>query len=72
MRNEESGSLVVNGTPMEVEVGHTIQEWKDNYDDGNNWDVSLEDIITGAIEPSPNVIYWLIDGRLYETNSADW
>lgn len=53
---------------LHIEVGHTIKEWQEKFGaDGDLWDVSIEDISSGAIEPNSGCWYWLIDGRLYET-----
>ena len=54
---------------LHVITGKTLKEWKACYgNDDALWDVSIEDIETGAIEPNADCWYWLINGRLYETN----
>lgn len=54
-----------------VEGGHTLSEYDslfgDKYSEGELWDFSLEDFESGAVEPDPEMIYWEIDDRLYET-----
>lgn len=54
-----------------VEGGHTLSEYDssfgDKYSEGEFWDFSLEDFESGAVEPDPEMIYWEIDDRLYET-----
>ena len=51
--------------------GKTLEEYMGiygaDYEDGNLWDFSEEDVASGAIELDPNTCYWRIDGRLYET-----
>lgn len=59
----------ING--FHIELGHTIEEYNALYDkeyeNGEFWDFSIEDIEAGAIEANPNMIYWQIDDRVYET-----
>lgn len=55
-----------------VEGGHSTSEYFNldfgaAYDEGDLWSFSLEDFESGAVEPDPEMIYWEIDGRLYET-----
>lgn len=67
------GQISCNGIVISFEVGHTLQEWnekygnRDTYTDIAFWDVSIEDLLNGGIEPQEGMIYWLIDGRMYET-----
>ena len=53
------------------EEGHTHAEYEDTfgeeYDNGELWDYSLEDIKTGAVEPQKGLVYWLIADRDDET-----
>lgn len=37
------------------------------YDRGDLWDFSKDDVDTGAVELHPEMTYWYIDGRYYET-----
>ena len=54
---------------LHVIVGKTIEEWKSQFGQNDSlWDVSIEDVCNGAVEPNPDCWYWLIDGRLYETD----
>lgn len=68
----ETNTIILNGIKIKIEVGHSVQEWKQYYGanedswEPTNWDISIEDLISGAIEPSDGMIYWLIDGRLFE------
>lgn len=54
-----------------VETGHDLDTYntlfKSGIEDGSLWSFSKEDVETGAIEPDPDILYWEIDGRLYET-----
>lgn len=54
-----------------IELGHTIEEYNDlygkEYENGEFWDFSIEDVENGAIEANPNMIYWQIGNRVYET-----
>ena len=69
--------IVGNNIRIRIEVGHTIEEWKSLLASSQNgqsfewendyWDLSIEDLLTGAVEPDEDMTYWLIDGRLYET-----
>ena len=55
-------------TTITVEVGHSLEEWQERY--GNNddaWDFPVEEISDGTITPDEDVVYWLINNRLYET-----
>ena len=56
----------------QFEYNHTLEEYMilfgDEYDNGNLWDVDVDDLFNGAIERQENNIYWIIDGRAYETN----
>ena len=60
---------------INIEFGHTKEEWKKLCLGSHNgqplendyWDFSAEDLLNGAIEPEDNMTYWLIEGRLYET-----
>ena len=58
-----------------VEFGHTLDEYerlyKKDYEGGDLWDFSLEDIETNAIKPREDMIYWAIvvdnEIRIFET-----
>ena len=54
-----------------IEEGHTLDEYMKRYhnmyNSGELWDFSLDDLLHGAVERSEESIYWLIDGRCYET-----
>ena len=66
--NNNVSTIIVNGQRINLEIGHSVQEWKKLYSQNKNlWDISLEDFITGAVDPSEDIVYWYIDGRLYET-----
>lgn len=57
-----------NPLPIIVEEGHTKEELKTITDDVVcYWDFPLEELLDGTVEPNKEMIYWLIDGRLYET-----
>lgn len=67
------GVIVTVEKTIFFEYGHSIEEWNSiktyaeeslSYD---LWDFSIDDLINGAIEPEENCLYWLIDGRFYET-----
>lgn len=55
-----------------IEKGHTIEEYMkrfgDKYDAGELWDFLESDMKDGAIEVNPDIVYWEIDGRYYETD----
>ena len=62
------GEITINGLTAHFECGHTEREWVVKFGtDENLWDVSITDIIEGAIEPNEEITYWYINGRLYET-----
>lgn len=50
-----------------VEEGHTLEEWEALFGNEELWDFTEEDLIRGAVELDPDMVYWAIDGRLYET-----
>ncbi len=49
----------------------TLEEYMDIYGEAYNkgelWDFSREDMENGSVEPNLDMVYWEIDGRLYET-----
>ena len=55
-----------------IEQGHTYEEYMEvygvDYNNGDLWDFTQEDIENGAVEMDYDRIYWFIDGRYYETN----
>lgn len=52
-----------------IETGHTIEELKKSgLQDENSRDFPLEELFNGAIEPQEEIIYWYIDGRVYEVS----
>lgn len=64
----ESHSIIINGYRIQLEIGHTKNEWNRIYGTEEYlWDICLEDFISGALEPDENMVYWYINGRLYET-----
>lgn len=52
-----------------IEYGHSLNEWEETQksNDFALWDFEPNEVFNGSIEPSCQV-YWLINGRLYETN----
>lgn len=44
-----------------------MHRYGDKYNNGELWDISKEDVENGAIELNPEMVYWYIDGRYYET-----
>ena len=58
-----------------VEFGHTLDEYeklyKEDYEEGNLWDYSLDDIRKNAITPQKDMVYWVIvvdnEIRIFET-----
>lgn len=56
---------------IKIEHGKTIDEYMEKfgelYNEGKLWDFEEEDILSGAVEPRKDIVYWEIDGRLYET-----
>ena len=56
---------------IKIEHGKTIDEYMEKfgelYNEGELWDFEEEDILSGAVEPRKDIVYWEIDGRLYET-----
>lgn len=49
----------------------TLEDYMDIYGEAYNkgelWDFSKEDMENGSVEPNLDMVYWEIDGRLYET-----
>lgn len=63
-------TMVIGGKTITVETGHTKQEWAvefGDYGNGDCWDFPIEELIDGTVEPDEDIIYWCIDGRMYET-----
>lgn len=55
-----------------IEIGHSLDEWEQRFGDSEElWDVSIDDLENGSLDPSV-CKYWLINGRLYETNIMVW
>lgn len=52
---------------IHIEDGHTMEEWAKVSDEGC-WDFPENELFDGTIEPNPYIVYYRIDGRLYETN----
>ena len=56
---------------FKVEEGHTLEEYMSifgkDYENGNLWDFPIEELYDGSIEPQEHMIYWVIEGRAYET-----
>lgn len=55
-----------------IEFEHTLEEYQEKfgqeYEQGNLWDFAVEEVFNGTIEAENlDNVYWLIDGRLYET-----
>ena len=59
-------------TTLHLEVGHTKEEWKHEQAEAAKglvalWSFPVDELLDGTIEPDVDRIYWLIGGRLYET-----
>lgn len=68
MITEKSNKIVINDNiTFYVELDHTKKEWNRTYGKYDLWDFPIEDFVNGAVEPDENMVYWLIDGRLFET-----
>lgn len=56
---------------MNIVKSKTLEEYMAiygvDYDNGDLWDFAIEDFENGAVEPQEDLVYWEIDGRLYET-----
>ena len=58
-----------------VEFGHALDEYerlyKEDYEERNLWEYSLDDIETNAVEPQEDMVYWAIvvdnEIRIFET-----
>lgn len=60
------------GLTIHYEEGHTVKEWCDiadraDEDDVTLWNFTVEDVVEDAVEANEAILYWLINGRLYET-----
>jgi hypothetical protein len=64
----ERSEMFINGQLIHYELGHSVGEWEDRYSSDDNWDISLDDIINGAVDADEGLLYWYIGGRLYETD----
>ena len=68
---ERKVTLEVNGVKLNLVLGKTWTEWDTKY--GSNldvWDVLFEELIDGTLEINPDIWYWYIDGRCYETTET--
>lgn len=53
-------------TNIQIELGHTYNEWLElTKDEEGLWDILLEELVNGAIEPRTDVVYWLV----YDSNN---
>jgi hypothetical protein len=70
--NTSKAKKLAKSTPVKPKVikGKTLDEYMkkfgDAYDSGELWDVDIEDVKSGALEPNNDIEYWEIDGRYYE------
>ena len=60
------------GLTVHYEEGHTVKEWceiadRADEDDVTLWNFTVDDMVEGAVEANEAILYWLINGRLYET-----
>lgn len=63
------GTIVYNKFVAYYETGHKKEEWEAKYgNDPDLWDFPADEILDGTILPCPAYLYWLIDGRFYETD----
>lgn len=54
-----------------IKTGMTLKQymgkyWK-QYKNGDLWDFPYQELFDGSVEPQDGMTYWLIGGRLYET-----
>lgn len=62
--------LTINGKKLHYQTERTLPEWNEMCElcgTDELWDISAEDFLTLAIEPDGQMVYWLINGRFYET-----
>lgn len=58
-----------------IEFNHTLEEYNAlygvDYENGDLWDFTIEDVVEEAIEGNPNLVYWGIvvdhELRIFET-----
>lgn len=64
------GTIInINNQVAKYEIGHTKSKWNDLFgNDPDLWDFPISELLDGTIEPNPDIIYWLIGERLYETD----
>lgn len=59
-------------TRSNIETDHTMEEYMERfgeaYDNGELWDFQKEELFDGTIDYRWDIVYWEIDGRLYETD----
>jgi len=66
----ESRKLItIDGQEMHVVVGRTADEWNMMYGNMRDslCDFDFTELLDGAVEVNPDIWYWFIDGRCYET-----
>lgn len=72
----EVQELKVQGQPINVEKGHSYEEYMskygEDYRNGDLWDFPKQDLLDGAVAVDPNRVYWEIEVngeiRYFETN----
>lgn len=64
----------MNTVGPKIYYGRTLDEYMSKYwepyNRGDLWDFSEDDVNTGAIKLHPEMVYWFIDGRYYETGEV--
>ena len=59
--------LIIDGQTLHYEIGHSTNEWEETYGADNLWEILLEEFMDGSVEVNEDIVYWYIDGRMYET-----
>lgn len=54
---------------IHIVLGKTIEEWNNEFGQNEDlWSFPYIELLDGTIEPNPDIWYWAIGDRLYETS----
>ena len=67
MDKTKKTSIIINGKKMHLILGKTIKDYEKYSSNEVLQSFQIDEFIEGAIEVNEDIYYWLINGRVYET-----
>ena len=67
MGNIKKTCIIIDGKKMHLVLGKTLKDYEKYNSNEVLWSFQLDEFIEGAIEVNEDIYYWLINGRVYET-----